>query len=194
VFYVNDSLLGPNITITYESFVTRWEQLSYSWSRYIPIYRPEQAPLVAEILGMDWTDMGMYTRALPALRAAVTARPTDSSTWGRYIEALIGAERYADALDAMDSAPPGRNNYSAMSTTRLRVMIKAGRQAAALAAIETALERVTSEGRSAASLWLLKAEALRGLGRLAEARAAFERAIQLDRTLTEAPSSAGTFR
>jgi hypothetical protein len=47
-FYANDSLLGPNIVIPYASFETRWE---YRRQQYTPIYPPDQAALVAAIVG-----------------------------------------------------------------------------------------------------------------------------------------------
>lgn len=208
VFYANDSLLGPNVAIPYASFDARWEQLGYSWNRYIPIYRPEQAPLVAAILGNDWTDVGMYSRALPDVRAAAAEQPDDRQAWSRLVEALTGAERYQEALDALDRTPVGRGGpgfgspggSSSTSTTRIKLLNKVGRYQEALSAAETALARgvsVTgrdggSGGGTSGALWLQKAEALRGLGRLDEARAAYQRAIDADAQSTEAADRLAT--
>ncbi len=195
VFYVNDSLLGPNIAISYESFDARWD---YNWSRYIPVYRPDQAPLVASLLGQDWTDKGMFERALPDIRRQIAAKPTDWQAWGRLVEALTGVERYQEALDTFDdytarrgSAAPfmqgsGGFGGSSTNTTRLKLLTKLGRYDEALADIEKALARSNNNSYGSGSLWLYKAEALRGLGRYDEARAAYQRAIASDGPFGEA--------
>ena len=203
VFYVNDSLLGPNVAIPYDSFDARWD---YNWSRYVPIYQPSQTATVAAILGPDWDDKSMFARRIPDLRAQVQADPTDWQAWSRLVEALTGAERFQEALDAHDyytarrTATPAsaQNNAggatpflsaSAQSTTRLRILNKLGRYDDALAGSDEGLARgvVSSNGGSgSAALWLQRGDALRGLGRLDEARAAYQRAVALDGAYTEA--------
>ncbi|MFN8497086.1 MAG: C39 family peptidase [Anaerolineae bacterium] len=200
VFYVDDSLLGPNLAIPYDSFNARWDSLTYSWNRYIPIYRPDQAPLVAAILGPDFTDSGMYSRVLPDLQAAVKANPSDRMAWSRLVEALAGAERYQEALTALDNSPTMARGFGGFgdrsfggapnSALRLKLLNKVGRYGEALDGAEAALERSSSNtgfGYSgAANLWLQKAEALRGLGQTDDARAAYQQALKLDKSLVEA--------
>jgi uncharacterized protein len=183
VFYVNDSLLGANLAISYESFDARWD---YNWSRYVPVYSGEQVATVAAVLGPDWTEQGMFARTIPDLRAKVAAKPTDWTSWSRLVEALAGAERYHEALDTLENYTQRRGNFSPTNTTRLKLLNKVGRYAEALEAAETALGRSGSGSWGFGSLWLQKAEALRGLGRIAEARQAYERAILEDGTMTEA--------
>jgi len=48
VFYVNDSLLGPNVVIPYASFEARW---NYRRGQYTPVYQPDTAALVTAIVG-----------------------------------------------------------------------------------------------------------------------------------------------
>ncbi len=203
VFYVNDSLLGPNVAIPYDSFDARWD---YNWSRYIPIYHPSQIPTVAAVLGPDWDDKGMFARRIPGLRAQVKADPTDWQTWGRLVEALVGAERFQEALDTQDyytarrgSAPVSSQSNaggaapfqssSSQSTTRMRILNKLERYDEALAANDEALARSVASsngGWGSASLWLQRGDALRGLDRLSEARAAYQRAVAIDGQYTEA--------
>ncbi|MFN8484988.1 MAG: C39 family peptidase [Anaerolineae bacterium] len=201
VFYVDDSLLGSNLAIPYASFDARWDSLTYSWNRYIPIYRPDQAPLVAAILGPDFTDVGMYSRVLPELQAAVKDNPSDRMAWSRLVEALAGAERYQEALTALDNSPTmargfggfGDRGFSAApnSSLRLKLLNKVGRYQEALDGAEAALARSSGGGQGfggsgTASLWLQKAEALRGLGQTDDARAAYQQALKLDKSLVEA--------
>ncbi|MFN8474067.1 MAG: C39 family peptidase [Anaerolineae bacterium] len=201
VFYADDSLLGSNIAIPYSSFDARWEGLNYSWNRYIPIYRPDQAPLVAAILGADYTDIGMYSRVLPDLQAAVKANPSDRMAWSRLVEALTGAERYQEALTALDNSPTagrgpsgfGDRGFSGApnSSLRLKLLNKVGRYQEALDGADSALARSNGAvggfgGSGTASIWLQKAEALRGLGQIEDARAAYRQALKLDKSLVEA--------
>lgn len=199
VFYVNDSLLGSNLAIPYKSFEARWD---YNWSRFIPIFRPEQRPTMEAILGDDLTNAGMFRRLLPELQAKVKAKPTDWTSWGRLVEALTETGQYQAALDTLEyyterrgtastnvsSASNGAPSSSAPgnSTTRLKLLNKLSRYEEALAGVETALARSNGNAWGYGSLWLQKAEALRGLGRIDEARAAYEQAVKADGTMSEA--------
>ncbi len=193
VFYVDDSLLGPNVAIPYDSFERRW---NYQWTRYIPVYRPSQAPLVAAILGPDWTDKGMYERAIPELRDAIRKDINDWTAWGRLVEAYTGAEQYQAALDALDSYTARRSyGFSSLgnnSATRIKLLNKLGRYAEALDAAQKALDRSYSGAYGNGSLQLQLAEALRGLGRSEEARAAYQAAIRQDGAMSEAAERLAT--
>ncbi|MFN8474167.1 MAG: C39 family peptidase [Anaerolineae bacterium] len=195
VFYVDDSLLGPNVAIPYDSFEQRW---NYQWTRYIPVYRPDQAPLVAAILGDDWTDKGMYERAIPELREAIHENLDDWTAWGRLVEAYTGAEQYQAALDALDGYTARRGfGYSFMgnnSATRIKLLNKLGRYDEALDAAQKALDRSYSGSYGNGSLQLQLAEALRGLGRTDEARAAYQAAIRADGTMSEAAERLATLQ
>ncbi|MFN8496991.1 MAG: C39 family peptidase [Anaerolineae bacterium] len=193
VFYVDDSLLGPNVAIPYDSFERRW---NYQWTRYIPVYRPSQAPLVAAILGPDWTDQGMYERAIPELRETIRKDINDWTAWGRLVEAYTGAEQYQAALDALDGYT-ARRSYGFMSSgsssaTRIKLLNKLGRYDDALAAAQKALDRSYSGSYGNGSLQLQLAEALRGLGRTDEARDAYQAAIREDGTMSEASARLAT--
>ena len=197
VFYVNDSLLGPNIAISYRSFDSRWD---YNWSYYVPIFRPDQAPLVAAILGADWTDKGMYARTIASLEGKMVADPKDWRTWSRLIEAYTGAERYQEALDNLDAytaerganatfgfgGPSNNGAPSSNASQRAKLLNKLERYDEALAEVNTALAKSRDGLYGSGSLWLQRAEALRGLGRYDEARVAYQRAIANDGTLSEA--------
>ena len=197
VFYANDSLLGPNVAISYRSFDARWD---YNWSYYVPIYRPDQAPLVAAILGPDWTDKGMYERTIPSLEGKLAGDPKDWRTWGRLVEAMTGAERYQDALDHLDyytalrgtsggsdfGSPSNNGAPSNTSSTRIKLLNKLERYGEALDEVNAAIAKSRNGQYGSGSLWLQKAEALRGLGRYAEARDAYQRAIANDGPMSEA--------
>ncbi len=119
VFFVNDSLLGPNVAIPYDSFDERWKALAYSHARYIPVYRPEQAALVSAIIGPDWPDVGRYvqqftSRPTPAPAAQATSQRTvaesDRSAQARMVlrSALEGMwQRGTDWWETMNTTVRG---------------------------------------------------------------------------------------
>lgn len=191
VFLVNDSLLGPNVALSYASFDARW---AYNWSRYMPVYTPEQEPLVAAILGEEWTEAGNFARALPELQAKVAEKDDDWTSWSRMVEALIGMGRLDEALKVHDSytgrrggssvSPTG--NPSSTSTARIKILVRQGRYSEALAAVDQIINRSGTGGWGGGSLWFYRGEALRGLGRLDEARAAYQRGAATDGPYGEA--------
>ena len=60
-FIANDPYTGPQFTIAYAQFDEWWRPFDRG---YIPVYRPEQAALVAAILGEDWDEAANQRRAL----------------------------------------------------------------------------------------------------------------------------------
>lgn len=60
-FIANDPYTGPQLTIPYAQFEDWWRPFNRD---YIPVYRPEQEALVAEILGEDWDRATNHRRAL----------------------------------------------------------------------------------------------------------------------------------
>ncbi len=60
-FIANDPYTGPQLTIPYAQFDEWWRPFNRG---YIPVYRPEQEALVAEILGEDWDETTNHRRAL----------------------------------------------------------------------------------------------------------------------------------
>lgn len=151
VFLVNDSLLGPNVALSYDSFDARW---AYNWSRYMPVYRPDQEPLVAAILGADWTEAGNFGRALPELQAKVAEKDDDWTSWSRMVEGLTGMGRLDEALKVHDSYTARRGgsavspagNPSTTSTARIKILVKQGRFQEALAAVDQTIARSGTGG------------------------------------------------
>lgn len=60
-FIANDPYTGPQFTIPYAQFDAWWRPFNRG---YIPVYRPEQEALVADILGDDWDEETNHRRAL----------------------------------------------------------------------------------------------------------------------------------
>jgi tetratricopeptide (TPR) repeat protein len=65
-FIANDPYVGPQLTIPYAQFDEWWRPFNRG---YIPVYRPEQEALVAEILADDWDEEANHRRALAQAQA-----------------------------------------------------------------------------------------------------------------------------
>lgn len=98
VFYVNDSMLGNNVTLPYDWFAKNWQSFSY---RYMVIYRPEDEPLLRAIVGRDWSEsyvrQAMYERA----RSEALAHDTNFA-WLAYGEASYAFGVFDEAVAAFE--------------------------------------------------------------------------------------------
>ncbi|MFQ5613727.1 MAG: C39 family peptidase [Anaerolineae bacterium] len=100
LFITQDPFRGPDVTFTWEEFEARWRPFDHG---YIPVYRPEQAHLVAAILGPDWDTQAMYERALAdALADAQTT--SDGYGWFNTANAYYALGRFEEAAQAYDRA------------------------------------------------------------------------------------------
>ena len=99
----DDSFYGPDQRWSWEDFEARWGEFN-NLHKFIPVYRPEQAPLVRAILGPDADDAQMWQRAEAAARANIEGFPTDGRTWFALGDALIAQNRTQEALDAYEKA------------------------------------------------------------------------------------------
>lgn len=99
----DDSLIGPDQRWTWEEFEGRWSEFNVS-RIYIPIYRPDQAPLVQALLGPDASDAQMWVRAEAGARANLEAFPNDARVWFALGDALLNQGRAEEALPAYEKA------------------------------------------------------------------------------------------
>jgi tetratricopeptide (TPR) repeat protein len=83
-----------------------YADLEYVWSQfnrnYVVLYRPEQAELVAEILGEELDDAVMWQRNLLSAQASASASPENAFFWfnlGTVYNALGDYEEAAAAFD-----------------------------------------------------------------------------------------------
>ena len=164
---------------------------------------------VSTFLGEALLETGRFKEAIPVLSRARDASPLAWARWGRLAEALAGAGRLDEALDATEK---GLAVARATDLVRLRtaLLTQAGRTAEALKFLESAsasspndgllvaelasLRRNSGDLRAADALsaraialapnkadaWLSRGLVLGASGRVAEAGQAFEKATVLD--------------
>ena len=100
-FITSDSLSGPQYPVSYDQFDSDWRVFN---RLYIVVFQPEQADLVAGIIGPDLQDQVMYDKLVAAANAEIEANPTDQIAYFNKGEALTLLERYEEAAAAFDQA------------------------------------------------------------------------------------------
>ncbi|HID87614.1 MAG TPA: tetratricopeptide repeat protein [Anaerolineae bacterium] len=100
-FIAHDSLNGPNVQVPYGPFDADWRVFNRT---YVVIYIPDQAEVVAAIVGADMDDRAMYERALEVARAEAIMSPEDAFAWFNAGSSLTALGRHAEATEAFDRA------------------------------------------------------------------------------------------
>jgi hypothetical protein len=96
VFYVNDSMLGNMVPLTYDWFGRNWQSFAY---RYMVIYRPEEEALLKAVIGADWSDS--YVRQAMYERAKIEAAAQNTNfAWLAYGEAAYANGIFDEAGSA----------------------------------------------------------------------------------------------
>lgn len=133
VFYVNDSMLGRGVALSYDWFGTNWQPFSY---RYMVLYRPEDEPRLRTIVGDDWIDSRNRRNFYERARAEAPAHNT-SAAWLAFGEAAYQYGMFAEAVGAFEQgvalgSPTGVFTMRSSYPNALRAL---GRQADAEAAV-----------------------------------------------------------
>ncbi|MFQ5578799.1 MAG: C39 family peptidase, partial [Anaerolineae bacterium] len=100
LFIVNDPFNGPEFAIAAARFEEWWRPFNRG---YIPVYRPEQAELVAEILGRDWPAADNHRRAL-AQAQAETETIGDGYAFFNLADEYLALDDPAAAVEAYNRA------------------------------------------------------------------------------------------
>lgn len=98
VFFVNDSMLGNMVALSYDWFGRNWQSFQY---RYMVIYKPEDEGLLQAIVGKDWSEM--YVRQALYERAKTEALAQDTNfAWLNYGEASYANGMFDEAVAAFE--------------------------------------------------------------------------------------------
>lgn len=98
VFYVNDSMLGNMVPLSYDWFGRNWQSFSY---RYMVIYRPEDEPLLQAVIGKDWSEAIARQSLYERQRADALAQNTNFA-WLAYGEAAYANGIFDEAVAAFE--------------------------------------------------------------------------------------------
>jgi tetratricopeptide (TPR) repeat protein len=97
----SDSLNGPDFRVSYEQFATDWRVFN---RLYLVVYPPEQADLVAAIIGAEMDDTVMNERLLAQAQSEAAQNPADAIAHFNQGDALTYLGRFEEAADAFDRA------------------------------------------------------------------------------------------
>jgi hypothetical protein len=98
VFYVNDSMLGNQVALSYDFFARNWQSFSY---RYMVIYKPEDEKLLKAIVGDQWNDMIMRRSLYERTKTDALAQNTNFA-WLAYGEAAYSYGMFEEAVMAFE--------------------------------------------------------------------------------------------
>ncbi|MDM8521563.1 C39 family peptidase, partial [Anaerolineales bacterium HSG6] len=96
-----DSYNGPNIRVDYDTFEAEWRVFN---DLYGVIYQPEQADIVAGIIGPDMDDTTMYERLVEQAEQELAENPDDRIAYFNKGDALTRLGRFEEAATAFDEA------------------------------------------------------------------------------------------
>lgn len=100
-FHTMDSLNGPEVKVGYEQFDADWRVFN---RLYIVVHPPEQAEIVAAIIGPNLDDRVMDEQVLNEATAEVGANPNDAIAFFNQGDALTRLGRPQEAVAAFDRA------------------------------------------------------------------------------------------
>ncbi len=163
------------IRLPYAEVEARWRVFD---DTYLLVYRDEQAPLVAAILGADADEALARQRGLALAQAAVDAQPQDAFAWFNLGSDLTALGQFAAAAAAYDQARqlglPWRMLWYQFGP--FAAYSEVGRHAEVLALADATLRTTTD----VEELHYWRGRALAALGDPEGARQAFARAVALN--------------
>ncbi|MDP9352170.1 MAG: tetratricopeptide repeat protein, partial [Chloroflexota bacterium] len=171
-FVINDSYYGPERYVPVSEYMRLWEPYERT---YVPVYRPDQEPVVAAILGADWDPTENVARYISEQREVVERNPS-ANTWMSLGYGLYRAGQYEEAVQAYAQAVEyglSRRTlwYTAWPAASLNAL---SRHTEALSLANAAL----GQNPASSEMLLERGAALEGLGREAEAVDAYRLAAR----------------
>ncbi len=173
---------GVDARAPYTGVYLPYDELGSLWHvfnrQYVVVYTDAMAPDVRRILGPDLDDDAMWARALEDARAAVAVEPTDAFAWFNLGSDLVASGRYAEAAEAYDRARqiglPWRMLWYQFGPFQAYYQVGRHEEVVALANATLRTARYVEE------LYYWRGLAQQAQGRIAEARASFEQALEMN--------------
>ena len=169
-----DSYYGPRHRYAEADFAAMWRPFL---GAYVLVYDPSQEALARAALGEDWDAGANLARILAQLEAEAAATPGDR--WSQFAlgEALARVGRHEEAAAAFDRAIAIGLPFRAFwyQFGYAESLFALGRHEQLLLHADTTLAPMRGENLEEWQYW--RGRSLQALGRVAEAREAYERAL-----------------
>ncbi len=180
-FTFMDSYNGPDQKISFAEADNDWRAFN---RLYLIVYPKDKEQVVREIVGADWDDRVMYENAVARARAEMQANPNDAFAYFNLGASLNGLAQYDQAAAAFDRARllklPWRMMWYQFGAYRAYYETKRYDEILALA------DATLRGAENLEESHYYRGLALQALGRDAEARAAFESALRLNKNFSPA--------
>jgi tetratricopeptide (TPR) repeat protein len=195
--YVSTNLVNPNgpyqgIYMTYAETDRNWSVFNYT---YVLIYTAEQETTVRAILGDAFEETGMWQAAAARAQAMVDQQPNDAIAWFNWGTVLTHQGHYELAAAAFDQARaiglPWRMLWYQFGPFEAYHAVGRYSEVAELA--ERTLAS-TGGGGTVEELHYWRGQALASLGDIAGARAAWQRALELNPDSQDAAAALSTLQ
>ena len=168
-----DSYNGPNQHVSWQEFDDHWRNFNRT---YLVIYTDARADAVNAIVGEDLDDATMYAQAAQRAQEEWNANPDDAFAVFNLASSLLGLGEYEAAAQAFDEARvlklPWRMLWYQFGP--YEAYYRVGRYEEVIALADVTLHPTSDLEES----YYYKGLALEKLGRLDQARAAFELALK----------------
>ncbi len=170
----------PGIRIPYGELERLWRVFN---GTYVLVHDEARAAAAQQVLGDDADDALMWQRSLERAQAEAAANPGDPFAWFNLGSSLTALGRYADAGSAFDQARviglPWRMLWYQFEP--FQAYFEAGRHAELLALADSVI--ATAGNIEETYYW--RGRALQAAGDTAAARAAYQRAVELNSNYAE---------
>jgi tetratricopeptide (TPR) repeat protein len=100
-FIVMDSYLGPNYTVSFDDMDRYWRQFNRT---YVVVYKLDQQPTLAKLVGAEMDDATMYRDALGRAQGEVAANQKDAYGWFNLGSNYAALKMWNEAVAAYDQA------------------------------------------------------------------------------------------
>lgn len=180
-FTFDDTFTGPDQRWPFDDWFARWDEFNPN-RIFIVMYRPEQEDLVRAILGPDASDKQMWQRAEANMRARLEREPNNGRVWFALGDSLLNQDRAEEALQAYEKAY-GLGlawRYYWYQFGHFEALARMKRWDRLYALTGPVLEKAPVHEE----MYYYRGVALQGLGRQAEAKAAFEQSMQINKNFT----------
>jgi tetratricopeptide (TPR) repeat protein len=176
-FVVHDSYYGPSRRHAFDDLERMWRPFL---GTYVVVYRAAQEPAVRAAIGADWDDDAMRSRALERAQAWSVSDANEAWAWFALGEARAGLGDFGGSVAAFDRAIAIGLPFRAFwyQFGYYRALVETGAYERAVAHADMTLETMGGENLEESHYW--RGVALARMGRMEEARASLERALEFN--------------
>jgi hypothetical protein len=171
---IHDFVTGPDVELAYSEMTQSWQLYNY---QYTLVYPSQQQEDIRAILGDHWDDEAMWASARDRAQEQVDDDDQDAAAWMNLGSALVALQEYDQAKEAFDRA-----QELDLPVRLLRYRFEIYDCLFALADYEGLLaltQAVLDEGARVEEIHLYRAQAYVALNDADQARAEYERALEI---------------